>query len=195
MTVSAIWSGVWRRGEDWKHAEVEHRTRQKHLNGPFPDLKRTPAWNRFLLPEVKPHCGPTGRIFSRSGGGQGWTEVQGEGHSDLAQCKCSVFVLHFLVVRGVKQPFILVTTTHIISSLLRNLPLCTPPASERYGTTSGSMTRTKVSPSHMIYSCFTLTLRGNFSIRNKVNDSKLSLVKNAHLEEHSVKTGCQLFLL
>lgn len=59
LTVSAIWSGVWQKGEEWMHAEAEHRTRQKHLKGPFPDLKRTPAWNRSLLPEGNAPCGPT----------------------------------------------------------------------------------------------------------------------------------------
>lgn len=91
-----------------------------------------------------------GRIFSRSGGGRGWTEVQGEGHSNLAQCKCSAmkkfptlwpFVAHFLVVRGVKQRgHSFWSRRHTISSLLRNLPLCTPAASERYRTTSGCFT-------------------------------------------------------
>lgn len=62
-------SAVWWRGEEWKHAEVEHRTRQKHLKGLLPDLKRTPAWNRFLLPEGKAHCSSTrhhGVVFSAS---------------------------------------------------------------------------------------------------------------------------------
>lgn len=80
--------------EEWKHAEVEHRTCQKHLKGPFPDLKRTPSWNLrqtdSFCPEVKAHCDLTLHqwVVLQLVNSPGWTEVKGDSH--LPQCECNI---------------------------------------------------------------------------------------------------------
>lgn len=80
--------------EEWKHAEIEHRTCQKHLKDPFPDLKRTPGWNLTqtdsFCQEVKAHCDLTLHqwVVLQLVNSPGWTEVKGDSH--LPQCECNI---------------------------------------------------------------------------------------------------------